>query len=65
MKLSKIGKVWNGANSFLSDFFGLSSSKNFATMATWRNEFSLYALFKIFQKQIFYAYVKSWRYSKE
>ena len=65
MKLNKIGKVWNGANSFLSDFFGLSSSKNFATMATWRNEFSLQALFKILRKQIFYAYVKSWRYSKE
>ena len=25
---------------FLSDFIGLSSSKNFATMATWRNDFS-------------------------
>ena len=25
---------------FLSDVFGLLSSKNFATMATWRNDFS-------------------------
>ena len=29
---------------FLSDVFGLLSSKNFATMATWRNDFS--TLFK-------------------
>ena len=26
---------------FLSDVFGLLSSKSFATMATWRNDFSL------------------------
>ena len=26
---------------FLSDVFGLLSSKNFATLATWRNDFSL------------------------
>ena len=25
---------------FLSDVFGLLSSRNFATMATWRNDFS-------------------------
>ena len=25
---------------FLSDVFGFLSSKNFATMATWRNDFS-------------------------
>ena len=40
MKLSKIGEVWNSANRLLSDFIGLMSSKNFATMATWRNDFS-------------------------
>ena len=40
LKLNKIGKVWNSANGLLSDFIGLLSSKNFATMATWRNDFS-------------------------
>ena len=35
MKLNKIGEVWNSANRFLSDFMGLLSSKNFATMTTW------------------------------
>ena len=40
MKLNKIGEVWNSANRLLSDFFGLLSSKNFATMETWRNDFS-------------------------
>ena len=35
MKLNKIGKVW-----LLSDSIGLLSSKNVATMATWRNDFS-------------------------
>ena len=29
---------------FLSDVFGLLSSKNFATMTTWRNDFSLYSV---------------------
>ena len=40
MKLNKIGEVWNSANRLLSDFIGLMSSKNFATMASWRNDFS-------------------------
>ena len=40
MKLNKIGEVWNSANRLLSDFIGLLSSKNFDTMATWRNDFS-------------------------
>ena len=40
MKLNKIGEVWNSANRLLSDFIDLLSSKNFATMATWRNDFS-------------------------
>ena len=40
MKLNKIGEVWNIANRLLSDFFGLLSSKNFASMATWRNDVS-------------------------
>ena len=30
---------------FLIDVFGLLSSKNFATMKTWRNDFSLFHLF--------------------
>ena len=42
MKLNKIGEVWNSANGLLSDFIGLLSSKNFATMATWRNDSPLY-----------------------
>ena len=42
MKLNKIGEVWNSANRLLhvSDLIGLLSPKNFATMATWRNDFS-------------------------
>ena len=40
MKLNKIGEVWNSANWLLSDLIGLLSSKNVATMATWRNDFS-------------------------
>ena len=40
MKLNKIGEVWNGSNRLLSNFFGLLSSKNFATRATWRNDVS-------------------------
>ena len=42
MKLNKIGEVWNSANRLLhvSDLIGLLSSKNFATMAMWRNDFS-------------------------
>ena len=35
-------KVWNSANFlFLRNVFGLSSSKNYPTMATRRNDFSL------------------------
>ena len=42
MKLNKIGEVWNSANRLLhvSDLIGLLSSKNVATMATRRNDFS-------------------------
>ena len=40
MKLNKIDEVWNSANRLLRDFFVLLSSKNFATMETWRNDFS-------------------------
>ena len=42
MKLNKIGEVWNSANRLLhvSDLIGLLSPQNFATMATWRNDFS-------------------------
>ena len=44
MKLNKISEVWNRANRLLSDFNGLLSSKNFATIATWRNDFSFLLL---------------------
>ena len=37
MKLNKIEIV---RIDFLSDFIGLLSSKIFATLATWRNDFS-------------------------
>ena len=40
MKLIKIGEVWFSAKRLLSDFICLLPSKNFATMATWRNDFS-------------------------
>ena len=40
MKLNKIEEVWNSANLLFKWIFGLSLSKNFATMATWRNDFS-------------------------
>ena len=40
MQLNKIDEVSNSVNRLLSDFIGLLSSKSFATMATWRNDFS-------------------------
>ena len=40
MKLNKIVVVWNSANSRFSDVFGLFSSRNFSTMATWHNDIS-------------------------
>ena len=40
MKLNNIDEVWNSTNALLSDVFGLLSSRNFAIMATWRNNFS-------------------------
>ena len=40
MELNKIDQVWNRRIHFLSAVFGLLSSRNFATMATWRNDFS-------------------------
>ena len=40
MKLNKIDKVWPVRIHFLSDVFGLLWSKNFAAMASWRNDFS-------------------------
>ena len=46
MKLSKIGEVWNSANRLLSDFISLLSSKNFATMAMWQNDFSSHSCLK-------------------
>ena len=40
MKLNNIDEVWNSANLLSKWIFGLLSSKNFATMTTWRNDFS-------------------------
>ena len=40
MKLDKINEVWNIANLLFKWIFGLLSSKDFATMAAWRNDFS-------------------------
>ena len=41
VKLNKIDELWNSANVLLRAVFGLTvSSRNFATMATWRNDFS-------------------------
>ena len=40
VKSIKIDELWNGVNVLLSAVFGLLSSRNFATMATWRNDFS-------------------------
>ena len=55
MKLSKIGEVLSSANRLLSDFIGLLSSKNFATMAKWRNDFSsLWSVNSLFIFGLFY-----------
>ena len=40
MKLNKIDEFWNSANSLFKLIFSLLTSKNFVTMATWRNYFS-------------------------
>ena len=50
MKLNKIGEVRNSANRLLSDFIGLLSSKNFATMAT---TFPLNCSVELFFKRYF------------
>ena len=47
MELNKIGEVWNNASRLLNDCIALLSSKNFATMATWRNDFSSLLTFKV------------------
>ena len=36
----KIEEIWNSANPLFKWHFGLLSSRNVATMATWRNDFS-------------------------
>ena len=51
MKLNKIDDVWNSANSLFKWRFRLLSSRNFATMATWRYEiFSLFNRLRVFEK---------------
>ena len=40
MKLNKIDEVWNSSANPPKYRFGLLSSRNFATMTTWRNDFS-------------------------
>ena len=40
MIVNKIDEVSNSANLLFKWIFGLLSPKNFATMATWRNDFS-------------------------
>ena len=42
MELNKIDEFWNSANSLFKLIFSLLTSKNFVTMATWRNYFSLF-----------------------
>ena len=39
-KLIRIGEVWNGTNSLFNRRFGFVVIGNFATMATWHNDFS-------------------------
>ena len=41
IKLNKIDEFWKTVNSLFNDVFGLLSSRNFTSMATWRNDFSL------------------------
>ena len=52
MKLNKIHKVWNSANRLLSDY-SLLSSKNFATMVMWLNDF-----FSLLHSQIDKYYIE-------
>ena len=39
MKLNETDEVWNSVNPLFNWCFGLLSSRNFASMATWRNDF--------------------------
>ena len=56
MKLKKIGEVWNSANRLLKGVIGLLSSKNFATMATGRNDFpSLLMVDKLWRWSLIYS----------
>ena len=40
VKLNAIDEVWKSTNSLFKWIFGSLSSRNFATMATWRKDFS-------------------------
>ena len=46
MKLNKINEVWSSANLLFIWHFGLLSSKIFATVATWRNDFYYFWILK-------------------
>ena len=42
MELNNIDEFWNSANSLFKLIFSLLTSKNFVTIETWRNYFSLF-----------------------
>ena len=42
MELNKIDEFWNSANSLFKVISSLLTSRNFVTMVTWRNYFSLF-----------------------
>ena len=57
MKLNKIDEVWNCANSPLSNVFGLLSSRNFATMATWRYGSSSLLAVETILSRVLFSYI--------
>ena len=66
MKLNKIGEVWKSANGLLKDFIGVLSSKHFATMATWQNDFfSLLTLCSTYLSEMNAANVESCKQQKK
>ena len=47
MKLNDIDEVWNSAKPLFKWRIGLLPSKNFATVATWLNDFSPLLIIKL------------------